>query len=213
MNQNLTLFLLYAHTISGHIALLAGLFSLISKKGQRLHKKSGFIFFIGMLTVGISGVILSIAKSNLFLFHIAIFVGYQAFAGFRALKNKSLKAQWYDYLNTTIALVNGIFMVMSLQVILMVFGGIGLLLSIGELQTSFRIYAGQTLPKNVWLRKHIGMMIGAYIGASTAFLVVNFVLDSVPAFLIWLAPTVIFMPIMIYWQRKINTQNNLHDLN
>jgi hypothetical protein len=51
------------------------------------------------------------------------------------------------------------------------------------------------------------MMIGAYIGAFTAFLVVNFVLDGVPAILIWLGPTLIFMPIMIFWQRKINTNN------
>ena len=45
------------------------------------------------------------------------------------------------------------------------------------------------------------MMMGAYIGAITAFLVVN-IHDFEPAWLIWLLPTFILVPLMRFWTWK-----------
>lgn len=45
------------------------------------------------------------------------------------------------------------------------------------------------------------MMVVAYISAFTAFLVVNVQFYG-PNWVIWLAPTFIFVPLMRYWTNK-----------
>ena len=44
--------LIYLHAAFGGIALFAGLLSIITKKGQQIHKKSGLIFYYAMLLSG-----------------------------------------------------------------------------------------------------------------------------------------------------------------
>ena len=52
--------------------------------------------------------------------------------------------------------------------------------------------------KNYWLLAHIGGMLGSYIGAFTAFIVNNG--NHIPAspIVLWLGPTVLLVPFMMY---------------
>ena len=196
---------LYLHIISGHLALGFGLAAMILKKGSRKHKISGKIFFYSMLGVSFTGISMSIIKDIPFLLHIAIFVFYQNYAGFRAIKNKTLKPNFLDLLVLFAAVINGVFMVLSSNLVLLVFGVISLLLFIQDSVAYIKLFKGLELPKNAWLTKHIGMMIGAYIGTITAFLVVNIQSPTYGIYL-WLGPTVLLVPVMIYWQRKTSPQ-------
>jgi hypothetical protein len=45
-------------------------------------------------------------------------------------------------------------------------------------------------------------MIGAYISALTAFLVVNLHGDYIPGFVAWLLPTALLVPFIVRWSRQ-----------
>lgn len=195
--------LLVLHIIGGFSALLAGSISIISKKGAKLHKKSGMIFFWGMMAVGITAIAISLMKSNEFLLHIGFFSLYMNIAGYRSIQNKSLKPTWLDWSILIIAIVNSTFMLITMNVILMVFGGISTFLAINDLKIYYWLASENKLPKMQWLRRHIAMMLGTYTSTFTAFLVVNISLES-NGWIIWLAPTFIFSPLIPYWIIKIS---------
>lgn len=196
---------LYLHIASGYLALLAGTFVLILKKGTGVHKKLGSFFYYTMNMVVVSALLLSLIKSNMFLLHVAIFVLYQNFAGKRSVDYKTLNPSFVDYTLLVFAGLNALWMLASLKVVLMVFGGISIFLVINDLRIYFALRKEMSLPKTAWLRRHIGMMMGAYIGAFTAFLTVN-VHFIQPGWIVWIAPTAIFVPLMAYFTNKYTKQ-------
>jgi uncharacterized membrane protein len=188
------------HVISGFTALLCGLLAMIFKKGGKQHILSGKIFFFAMTSVCFSALLISVMKGNQFLFAIGIFSFYQLMAGYRSIKNKSLQPAWYDWLLLLIGTANAIQMVMSLHIVLLVFGSLSLFQMVGEFLL-FRKATKPDFPKNAWLRRHIGMMMGSYIATRTAFIVVN-IKEFEPAWLPWILPTFIFTPVIVYYTRK-----------
>jgi hypothetical protein len=48
---------------------------------------------------------------------------------------------------------------------------------------------------------HLGRMLGGTIAAVTAFTVVNVRIE--PAFVVWLAPTVVLTPVIAYWTARV----------
>jgi hypothetical protein len=192
---------LILHITGGYLALGFGLAAMVSPKGRRMHRISGSVFYYSMLIVGFTSLVLSLIIDSSFMLHIGIFVLYQNYGGRKALQIKTLKPDWLDFTTVSIALVNGIFMIISMNIVLLVFGAISLLLTTGDLMTYRKVLKGVPIPRLAWLRKHIGMMIGAYIGTITAFLVVN-TPSFEPGWLIWLAPTFILVPLMRYWTHK-----------
>jgi len=57
--------LLILHILGGTLSLLAGTLAMIARKGDRLHRLSGNIFVMGMLTLAMSGFWLAIRKSQI----------------------------------------------------------------------------------------------------------------------------------------------------
>lgn len=204
----MTLFLqvtLVIHIIAGFLSLLTGLVSVVSVKGSRLHRTSGKIFFAGMIGICLSAVIISSVKGNAFLFHIGIFAFYQNHFGYRAIRNKSLVPSAFDWTVLVVASVNSILMIWSLDLILMVFGSFSCLGAIGTWRASLNARRGVPLSPLAWLRVHIGMMMGAFISTVTAFVVVNFAslnLTVIPTWLVWLLPSMLLTPLIIYWTQK-----------
>ncbi len=192
--------LLWMHIVAGTAALVAGLLAMASRKGGRLHRRSGSVFYISMAVVAASALVLAANGGSRFLAHIAVFSVYQLYAGKRSLVDKSLKPRPADWLFLAIFVVNALMMVATMNVILVVFGSIALMLGLSEAGT-FRGASRGLLPKRAWLRRHIGMMVGTYIGTVTAFVVVN-VNFVQPSWLPWVLPTAIFVPLIVYWQRK-----------
>ncbi len=193
--------LLILHIIFGGSALVLGLFSMSSRKGQKLHKKSGFYFFISMLVVAITAILLSLIKDSAFLFHIGIFSFYMNYSGWRAIRNKKLTPSTMDWIINIASLINTIFMIASFQLVLIIFGVISLSLVFGQLKLFYFHYKEKEIPRMSWLVQHIGMMVGTYISTLTAFLVVNINFIE-PNWVVWILPTVIFTPLIIFWTKK-----------
>ena len=75
--------LLVTHILAGGIAVLGAALAIFSDKGKRLHVLSGRTFFWGMAIIFLTAIPMSIINSNVFLFLVAIFSFYLAYAGMR----------------------------------------------------------------------------------------------------------------------------------
>ncbi len=166
--------LLFIHICFGAISLLSAAGALFATKGQWWHRHFGEFFFYGMSGVFVTAIPMSLMKSNVFLFTIAIFSYYLAFSGWR----------FYDT-NSTYA------------IILWVFGALGARLSYGNL----KIFQRGGARGKERLVQHFSSMIGATIAAVTAFVVTNIHIQ--PVIILWLGPTIVLVPVIFWWRRKI----------
>lgn len=195
--------ILGVHIAAGTTALVTGFISIVSKKGQFIHRSSGKVYFWSMLVVALSAALMSLVKQLDFFLMLSMFAGYAAFAGYRSILNKSRRANLLDWLMLAAALITCIFMIASGNMVLTIFGTIFTLLSVSDARDFFRKDPSVFQQKR-WLAVHISRMMTAYIATTTAFLVVN-VSDEMPQQLnviIWLAPTLAFTPLILYFVRK-----------
>src|SRR5262249_23722902 len=100
--SNIFYILLVIHITAGFISLFSALFAMLSTKGQTKHRFFGKCFFYGMTTVFFTAVPLSLIKSNLFLFLIAIFSYYLALTGWRYAHNRNGVPAKLDWTISTI---------------------------------------------------------------------------------------------------------------
>lgn len=199
-------YLIYIHAAFGGIALLAGTFAIIAKKGSSAHKKSGKVFYYIMLASALTALVISAIPSNFnpFLFSIGVFSAYLIISGYRALRYKrKVVSLVIDKTLTGVMMITGLGMILmpvilegKPNIVLAVFGIISLILTLGEL----RAYKNLEKLRKGWLAKHLGNMIGGYIAAVTAFIVVNQILPGVYG---WLTPTAVGLGYMFYWTKKI----------
>ena len=202
--------LVLLHVAAGAVALLAGPFAMFNQDGGRLHRNAGGLFFKSMLIASISGIILSAMTGNIFLLMVGVFTFYMVYTGFRAMKLKKLhRGQQAGITDWTVLAICSIFGVaMTGQGLFQVFSqnsfgyvslvfGIILLTRVISDYKRFTVDSGE---KKQWLYVHIGNMMGAYIAALTAFLVQNVSTD--PAWVAWLAPTMLITPFIIFTIRK-----------
>ena len=192
---------LLIHVVGGFTALLTGLIAIVGKKGTPFHKANGKIFFYSMLAVSIFGFTVAYLNDNLFLRFIALFALYTNYNVYRTTKNKNLHPKLADWLILVLGAVNGVLMILTFNVVLLVFGSLSVLLVLGDLNNYRKLFTGKTLAKNEWLRQHIGMMMGTYIATFTAFILVN-LRSFEPYWIPWLAPTAIGIPLLFIMQRK-----------
>ncbi len=199
MKELFTSFLI-VHIAGGATALIAGFVAMVAAKGGNLHRTSGRFFFWGMTLSCSSALYLGIAHLNPFLLVIAVF-SYQTVAmGYRVLYLKRLhtgtvKPVIVDWLIGIVpAIFNisifcwGIYEAVNSRyfgITGIVFGSIGLLNSFNWLKQFYF----PPREKQHWLFAHFQGFGGAYIAATTAFLVVN--INVLPGLLVWLSPTVV----------------------
>lgn len=202
--------LLVIHILAGAIGLITGTLNIARKKGDKLHRIAGLFFLYGMLVNGFAGILMTFIHSNLFLLIIGVFSIYMAATGQRYLFLKGLlkgqKPKSIDWILSSIMLLFGIGFVVygilvlfsgnNFGVVLLVFGFI----SISMVYQDFKNYKGKNSIKNFWLLVHIQRMIGSYIAAATAFLVVNNTI--LPGIVAWLLPTIILTPLIFKWSNK-----------
>lgn len=210
-----TYIILIVHIIAGSLSLISGPIAMMNQTGNNLHRTSGKIFFAGMTTVFVTAIYLSIVHELLFLFLIAVFSYYSIFIGYRTLYLKKLgkgqKPQLIDWSVTLLTtafhlglLVWGFIITViqkeSFGITALVFGTLGLAGNYRDIRHYIKGYK----EKNGWLFVHITGMIGGYIAASTAFLVNT--VHFQPSFILWLAPTIVFVPFMIYTTKKFRSK-------
>jgi uncharacterized membrane protein len=205
-------FLLILHIIGGSISLVIGLVPIIAKKGGAIHKTTGRIFGIAMLLATFSGVTMAVIHPNKLLFLVGLFSSYLVIAGLLPIKMLN-KNQLSSIKNAMVLPTVGIILASGMiafaiynliyqnleGVILMVFGAGLLFAAIAD----YRWIARLTLvTRNQLLSIHVGRIVGAYIASCTAFLVVN---EPLPIPLLnWFIANVVFVPVIVFWQRKLS---------
>lgn len=199
--NTLAYILLIIHIAAGMTCLASGVFAIITKKGGNSHAISGKIYFIAMFTVIGTALLLSLFRDNLFLLLIASFSFYMTWAGVRSIHNKSLKASILDWFFLGTAVVTAAAMILTFNIVLIVFGSLLTVNVFQEVTTFLKARKQQLENTNQWLIRHIGMMLGSFIATTTAFLVTN-VQNFEPAWLPWLAPTIVGSPLIAYYTRK-----------
>jgi len=198
---------IYIHAAFGGFALLAGLVSIIAQKGKNIHRKSGLIFFYSMMLSGIIAMIVAVLPNHEspFLFAVGIFSLYFVLTGNRALnfkrKNPDLKI---DKLISIIMITTGVLMILlpiiltkSINIVLVVYAIVGIIFSVGD----FILFRNPERLRKGWLKLHLGKMLGGYISATTAFVIVNKIF---PSFYGWFIPGIVGSFIIAYWMRKMN---------
>ena len=196
------------HASLGGIALLTGLSSLIAKKGSTKHKLFGKVFYYSMLGSIFISVIIALmpGHENPFLLAIGVFSAYLILSGYRSIqyKNKEVNLQ-LDKLYSFTMIIVGLLMIFlllilnsSINIVLVAFGTTGIILATRDLI----LFKKPLELRKKWLNLHIGKMLGGYISAVTAFVVVNQFFTSVYG---WFIPSIIGTFYITYWLRKVKS--------
>jgi uncharacterized membrane protein len=202
-----TQILIYTHAFFGGAAPLTGFISIVSKKGKLIHRKSGKLFFYAMLCSAVTALIIAVLPKHEspFLFSIGIFSSYFILTGYRALNFKSESINLLiDKIISWAMIVTAVLMILynpifnqRINIVLSVFGIVGLFFSVRDLI----LFKDMTRLKKGWLKLHLGKMIGGYISAATAFVVVN---NFFPSFYGWFIPGTVGGIYITYWMNKLN---------
>ena len=198
--------LLSIHILAGTIALLFAALAVSSEKGKKFHVISGRTYFWSMVGIFLTAIPMSIINSNIFLFLIAIFSFYLAFAGMRFAKNRKGIATTIDWIAVSLMILSGLGM-WALAVIyfindnsqyitLLVFGFIALALGYGD----YRSHKNKTAIGKERIGKHLTNMMAGTIAVITAVLVVNVNIE--PIWIWWVLPTAVITPIIFYWNKN-----------
>ena len=210
MKQYLEIFT-FTHIIFGSFALISGVLAIVFNKGGKGHNTSGKIYYWSMIGIGITAFGIAIPKGNLFLLMVGGFSTYMTLTGYRFLqfrRNSNLKFGTWDFLFIAIGfltvLIPSIYLIQhdwgkigGIFPVFLVFSGILMTMLTGDLIHSKKLHS---YPKGWFLSRHISRMLGAFIATVTAFLVQNWQTD--PVYIAWLLPTVILVPLIIYFTKK-----------
>ena len=199
--------LLTIHILAGTIALLCAALAVTSEKGKKLHVLSGRTYFWCMVAIFLTAIPMSIITSNIFLFLIAIFSFYLAFAGMRFARNRKGVATTLDWIIVSLMILSGVGMWIlaaiyftnnnSQYIPLLVFGFIAIALGYAD----FKSHKNKTAIGKERLSRHLTNMMGGTIAVITAVLVVN--VDLEPAWVWWVLPTALITPVIFWWNVKV----------
>ena len=199
--------LLPIHILAGIVALISAALSVLSEKGKKLHVLSGKTYFWCMVAIFLTAIPMSIISSNIFLFLIATFSFYLAFAGMRFARNRKGVATILDWIAVCLMILSGIgmwilaaiyFLNSNMQyIVLLVFGFLAIALGYVDL----RSYKNESATGKERISRHLTNMMGGTIAVITAVLVVNPPFE--PEWVWWVIPTVLITPVIFWWNFKI----------
>jgi uncharacterized membrane protein len=212
------------HVLAGTVALLVGLVSMFSKKGSKVHNRSGLVYVWSMIVVAVTALPMCLLQSfnlfRLFLTGIAVLSFYLCITGWRATKQKKSGPTSVDRLLTYGTLVVSIGM-MSFGIYLLT-NGVSMLavlfpffgfLTFRNAQHDAKMF-GRTPEKMHWFYHHITRMGASYIATFTAFLVNNMsrlLPAGTPGWIGtigWIAPTLVGSLLIArtiwYYKQKFN---------
>ena len=221
--------ILLIHVAFGFSALATGVVPMIAKKGGKLHKFWGNVYYWSMFGVFTTTLALFALRPDQlkmqFFLCIAILSFYLTFSGERVLKMKKnvTQATLYDRLAAALALVSGMAMltyagyaVVILQnyfiPILFTVFGLGLTLNARK---DWQLFTGKIEAEKMhWYFGHISKIMGAYIATVTAFCVnmtrylpedASVYLQLIP----WLTPGVLLGVGTAYYTKRQKEKHNL----
>ncbi|MDO8905815.1 hypothetical protein [Hydrogenophaga sp.] len=198
----------FMHILAGVTALGAAGAALVTVKGAAWHRRAGLIYVLAMLLVTLTTLALVLMRPNLFLFVIGIFSFYLVFTGWRAAAQRDGRPRLCDHLAGATMALTGVAMLAkgALQlfatggaqpVILLVFGSIGLSLALSD----WRDWLRGPITGKARVARHLTRMLAGTIATITAAVVVN--LSFLPPLIVWLGPTVLITPLIIWWNARV----------
>lgn len=159
-----------------------------------------------MVGIFATAIPMSLINRNMFMFLIAIFSFYLAFAGIRFARNRDGVATMLDWVGVGMMTISGLGMGIlaviyftsdnSQYIVLAVFGFLALFLG----WDNYRSHKNSTAIGKRRIAKHLTNMMGGTIAVTTAVLVVN--VDVEPFWVWWVLPTMVITPVIVYWKRK-----------
>lgn len=199
------------HIIAGTITLLSSIVAIASKltdSAHRWHVLSGRLFFYGMSGIFVTGLIMSLMRWNAPMLFISVFSFYFAWMGRAYARNRKGIPSSFDSILVPVMLfafatmtAYGFYETYVRQenfgIVIIAFGIIGVL----NTWTDWQIIRKGGATGKLRIAEHLGKMLGGTIAAITAFLVVN--IDFQPGIVVWLLPTVLLVPVIFIWERKI----------
>ena len=200
--------ILFLHTLAGVAALAAAGIAVGSGKGGRLHRRSGNIYTLAMLVVGVSALVLAVVHPNPFLFAVGVFSLYLVFTGWRAAMVRDGRPWRLDHAGGAVMALAGIGMLGwgaqglmagggAQPVILLAFGSIGLTMALSD----WRDWARGPVTGKARIARHLSRMLGGTIATITAAGVVN--LGFLPDLVVWLGPTALITPVIFWWSARV----------
>jgi len=216
-------YILLIHVIAGILSLFAGITAIVATpKGNKLHRKSGLVYFWCMVIIFVTSVIaVTFFKFNIFLFGISMLSFFTSFSGYRALKRKKPNdVKWHDKLMAYAGFSSGLGLAGYGVFVFFKYGGqgmsilclvFGLLLAVNAYK-DIKHFRKTEYDKMWWWFHHLNMMMAAFISSVTAALVNNIYkvvqLGSFD-FIFWLLPTIILVPFIVKWNRYYKKKFNM----
>lgn len=203
------------HVIAGSLALIMGVIAMTSRKGGKIHNRSGqlFLFLVAfVITTGLIGVF--VFKVNTFLLVITLLSGYEAFSGYRILKLKSNVPTLLDILVALIAVGSGIYFIYYFKSIGMYWAPVIIYSTLGTL---FALVAYDLLRyaipakryQKMWLYEHIYKMVAAFTALLSAFVGTVFPqYHPYSQFLPSIFGTLLAIGFIVYFYRKNRRKEN-----
>ncbi len=199
--------ILVIHIVAGSIALLSAVVPVVTKKGGNIHKKAGRAYALAMAVVFVTALPLAIISSDIFLLIIAVFSGYLVFAGWRFAASHGARPNQSDYAAVSLMALTGVGMWVygallassgdTMWVVLALFGTVAIGLSIADA----RFHRQWTPAGSGRIQRHLTNMIAGTIATVTAVLVTN--LETNPAWIAWVLPTIVITPLIVWWNVKL----------
>ena len=199
--------LLFIHILAGSIALLTAVIPVATKKGGTNHVRAGRVYALAMTVVFVTALPLAVLGADTFLLIIAIFSFYLVFAGWRFARNSGGRPLWVDWAAVSIMGVTGLSMWVygvviglsgdSMWVPLVVFGTIAVALGLADAH----YHRNWSASASQRIQRHLTNMLAGTIATVTAVAVVN--VDFEPAWIPWIAPTVLITPVIVWWNVRL----------
>ena len=203
--------LLAAHIAAGSVALLTALIAICVEKGGVIHVRTGRAYAIAMTVVFVTSLPLALLGASVFLLLIAVFSFYLVFAGWRFARNYRGVPGAVDWAAVAVMGLIGLGMwayaaILARQgdsqwVTMVIFGGIAVALALADV----RYHRAGRAQRVKRISRHLTNMIAGTIATITAVLVVN--VDTNPAWIAWVLPTIAITPLIAWWNIRVRRQN------
>ena len=200
------------HIAAGFIGFFVAPVALAVRKGGAAHRRWGRVFFWAMVVAGGTAIVGAQHIRSTFLLLTAVFSLYMAGFGYRSLFLKRLawdaRVAAFDWAVAGIGLVAFLgtvaYAFVAGNVPVGVFGGLGAMTAARQL----RGYANAgRWTKNQWLLNHISGFLASYIAAVSAFSATSLHFIPFPYNFLW--PTVLGVPLIIWWHRRVKSNEQL----
>lgn len=208
------------HIIAGASTLVTGPIAIFYNfKNPRSHRIVGKTFFYAMLIVAVTAIFAYFKHPEAVFFQFLLGIAILVLAGvLRGVRSIFLmqggRVLPFDFAYTVLLGLNGLWMLrqalfllhgdnMAFPILFAVFGFI----SLADTWENWRVFTKpQSLQRLDWMRLHQGTMLGAFAASTTAF-TVN-AAPFLPWFVQWFGPTLLIVPLQIYFGRKIKAMRD-----